>query len=126
LANLAVKIGSGEDMKPLDPTQLSPDAKNFLDMMKPAMTNMLGQFGGGLEFVCFPAKDASGLRLMDPRKEGLLQLNYSGSVYKFRLPLGSLLPPKYDPQTGEEFPGNYIYSPFTAVKLVDSPPAKNP
>jgi hypothetical protein len=122
LQTLTAKAGEGEEMKPLSLDQLSPDAKNFLDMMKPALTNMLGKFGGGLEFFCFPATDAGGARLIDPRKDGMLLLNYDGSVYKFRLPLGSLLPPKYDPQTAEKFPGNYIYSPFTGTKLVDSPP----
>jgi hypothetical protein len=124
MAKLSAQIVPGEDMKPLDPTQLSPDVKNFLDMMKPALTNMLGQFGSGVEFACFSAKAASGARLIDPRKEGMLQLNYGDIVYKFRLPLGSLLPPKYDPQTGEMFLGNYIYSPFTGIKLIDVPPSK--
>jgi hypothetical protein len=123
---LSASIGTSKDMKPLDPSQLSPDAKNFLDMMKPAMANMLGQFGSGLEFFCFPAKDANGARLIDPRKEGMLKLTYGSNDYKFRLPLGSLLPPKFDPQTGEQFLGNYIYSPFTGAKLVDTPPAKTP
>ncbi len=123
---LTVKIGDGEAMKPLEPSSLSPDAKNLLDMMKPAMANMLGQFGSGLVFVCFPANDASGTPLMDPRKKGMLRLDYGDKGYMFRLPLGSLLPPKYDPETGEKFLGSYMYSPFTGVKLVDSPPPGKP
>jgi hypothetical protein len=122
VSRLSLKIGGGDEVKPLDESQLSPDTKNFLDMMKPAMTNMLGRLGSGLEFICFPAKDASGAPLVDVRKEGMLELTYGDSVYKFRLPLGSLLSPKYDPQTGEKFPGNYVYSPYTGVKLVDSAP----
>lgn len=126
ISKLSAKVDQGDEMKPLDSSELSPDAKNLLAMMKPAMTNMLGQFGSGLVFVCFPAKDATGARLLDPRKPGMLQLTYGDRVYKFRLPLGSLLPPKYDPQTGEKFLGSYVYSPFTGVKLVDSPPAGKP
>jgi hypothetical protein len=46
----------------------------------------------------------------------------AGTEFKFRLPLGSLLPPKFDPNTHEKFPGNYIYSPYTGSKLVNDVP----
>ena len=127
LAKLSVKVGEGDDLKPVDPGDLSPDARNLLDMMKPVLSNMLGQFGKGIEFVCFPAKDASGAKLADPHQPGLLKVTYAGTLQQFRLPLGSLMPPKYDPKTGEQFMGNYTFSPYTGTRLVDAPPpAANP
>lgn len=32
-------------------------------------------------------------------------------------PLGSLLPPMIDPQTNEEFPGDFLYNPYSGGKL---------
>ena len=42
--------------------------------------------------------------------------------YDYRLPLGSVLAPRYDPDTGEQFPGNYFFNPYTGTKLVLSKP----
>ena len=41
---------------------------------------------------------------------------------RYRLPLGSLFPPAVDPKTGESFPGNYHFNPFTGDKLTPSAP----
>jgi hypothetical protein len=38
-------------------------------------------------------------------------------TYRWRTPLGSLLPVKVDAKTGEEFPGNYSFNPYTGEKL---------
>ena len=38
-------------------------------------------------------------------------------IFIWWIPLGSLLPPKYDSETGEKFPGNYNYNPFTGIRL---------
>ena len=118
LDKLALFIGQGESMKPLSDSEISGDAKNLFAMMKPIMANMFGQFGQGMEFICFNGVDSKGKKLLDPKQEGSFSLIFTDTTYKWRLPLGSLLPPKYDPQTGEEFPGNYNYNPFTGKKLV--------
>ena len=46
------------------------------------------------------------------------------ATYRWRLPLGSLLPPRYDAKTGEKFSGNYLYSPFTGKELTTKAPAE--
>jgi hypothetical protein len=117
LDKLALSIGQGKTMKPLSDSETSSDAKNLFAMMKPIMANMFGQFGQGMEFICFNGFDAKGKKLFDPKREGFFAVIFADATYKWRLPLGSLLPPKYDPQTGEEFPGNYNYNPFTGKKL---------
>ena len=33
----------------------------------------------------------------------------------------SLLPPKFDQDTGEKFPGNYLFNPYTGRKLATQP-----
>lgn len=115
---ISLSVGQEKNILPLSDGDLSSDAINLFSMMKPLMANMLGQFGQGLEFVCFKGTDANGKRLLNPKSEKSFTINYSEHSFKWRLPLGSLLPLKYDPLTGEEFPGNYIYNPFTGNKLV--------
>lgn len=123
--DLSLVIDQGAQQRPLTDARVSSDAKNLFAMMKPVMANMLGQFGQGMEFFCFKGTDSEGKALLDPKGKGALSVHLGKATYKWRLPLGSLLPPKYDPQTGEAFPGNYIYSPFTGQKLT-SESLKNP
>ena len=108
----------GQTLTPLSEMELSDDMRTFLQAMKPVFANMLGKLGQGMEFIVFKAKNAKGERYADPRKEGLLVLKLADKEYRWRLPLGSLLPAKYDPKTREEFPGNYEYNPFTGMKLL--------
>jgi hypothetical protein len=108
----------GKKLTPLPETELSDDARNFFQMMRPLLGKMLGQFGQGMHFVVFQGKNAKGERHADPNEQGFLTLNLAEKEFKWRLPLGCFLPSKYDPKTGEDFPGNYEYSPFTGTKLV--------
>ena len=46
------------------------------------------------------------------------------AVAATKFPLGSLLKPRIDPVSGESFPGNYGYNPYTGVKLDAGPALK--
>ena len=124
VAALSLTTSGGAKLEPLPESDLSPDTINLFAMMKPILGNMLGQFGKGIEFICFAGKDAQGEHLTDPTKEGFFTIDYGGKTYAWRLPLGSLLPPMFDPETGERFPGNYLYNPYTGKRLV-ARPSKN-
>lgn len=119
VAKLSLSIGKEKHLRPLTDSEVTSDTKNLFSIMKPLMANMLGQFGQGMVFVCFQGKDGNGKRLVDPRGSQSFSISYSGDTLKWRLPLGSLLPAKLDKITGEEFPGNYMYNPFTGNKLID-------
>jgi hypothetical protein len=101
----------------LDNNDISADAQNFVGMMKPVFSNMLGQFGKGMEFYIYP-NHKNGKKLLDPVENGQFSYTVFGKRFDWRLPLGSCLPPRIDPKTGEEFPGNYIFNPYTGDKLV--------
>ncbi len=118
LDKLSLTIGEGKMMKSLPNSEVSDDALNLFAMMKPMMSKMLGQFGKGMEFICFRGLNAEGEKLLDPKGKNSFVINMEKTEYKWRLPLGSLLPPKYDSRSGEKFPGNYIFNPFTGNKLV--------
>jgi hypothetical protein len=121
VSQLAVAIDQEYQMAPLSDSDIASDTRNLLAMMEPLLANMLGQFGEGMEFFCFKGVDSNGEKLLNPRERGEFSVKLGDSIYKWRLPLGSLLPSRYDPETGEEFPGNYIYSPFTGKKLLPEP-----
>lgn len=107
----------GTRFPPLGEDQLSPDLRTFFQVMKPMLANMLGQVGKGLEFIAFDGRRPEGGRLLDPRREESFTITFDGRRYDWRLPLGSLLPPAVDAKTGERFPGNYRFNPYTGDRL---------
>lgn len=116
-AKVSLKV-SGTKLSPLDDSELSPDAQNFLQMMKPMFAGMLGQMGQSMEFIVFKGENEDGAKHLNPKSKGSFTLNLGEKEFKWRLPLASLLPPKFDLDTNEEFAGNYIYNPFTGKKLI--------
>jgi len=101
---------------PVGAREISADAMNFLLMIKPALASMLGQFGEGIEFFLYPNDGEFEIRA---EQTGAFSYEVFGKRFDWRLPLGALLTPKVDPATGEKFPGNYLYNPFTGAKLSD-------
>jgi hypothetical protein len=74
--------------------------------------------GQNMHFILFPAKDNKGKAIADATKEGSFKVIVGSEEFNFHLPLGSVMSPKYDPKTGEKFPGNYKYNPFTGTELI--------
>lgn len=110
-------IVDGEEVEQVPYTRINQDASNFFIAMKPIMGQMLGELGKGMEFIVYPNKK-DGEVILDPLSDSTLEFVSFGNEYKWRLPLGSLMPPALDPETGEEFPGNYRFSPFTGNELL--------
>jgi hypothetical protein len=115
--NVTLKDAAGVTYIPLGESSIDPDMKNLVQVMKPLVANMLGPMGQNMHFVLFPSKSVDGRLVADPASKGAFWVNVGGKEFRYRLPLGSLLPPKYDPGTGERFPGNYDFNPFTGTKL---------
>lgn len=115
LKNTRVAIG-GKTVEALAPESISPGAQLLLAQLKPALGSMAGQIGENLEFVVYPGK-ADGRFLLDAAKEGSFEVSLYEQTFTWRLPLGSVLPPKVDGKTGEQFPGNYNYNPYTGGRL---------
>lgn len=117
VASIQLIAPGGARFPPLGEDQLSPDLRTFFQVMKPMLANMLGQVGKGLEFVAFDGRRPGGGRLLDPRREESFSITFDGRRHDWRLPLGSLLPPAVDAKTGERFPGNYRFNPYTGDPL---------
>ena len=111
-------IVNGKPLDPLPPEQIAPTASVLLAQMKPAIAATAGQVGQGMEFLVYPGK-VDGKPVVDAAQPGTLAITFYGKTYQWHLPLGSLLPAKVDKSSGEEFPGNYLYNPYTGKKLAD-------
>lgn len=116
-ADLQLVTASGEVLPVLADTEIDNTVKNFLMAMKPGIAAVTGQFGEALQLMVLPARDAQGRPLYDVRQRGALTLRYQTRDFRFRLPLASLLPEKRDPETGDHFPGDYLFNPYTGKAL---------
>lgn len=108
---------AGEAVAPVSPDDVPPTAAMLLAAMKPLLGNMLGKFGQGFEMVVYPSKRGD-KRLLEPTRPGGFTYALYEATFTWRLPLPSLLPAKVDPRTGQEFPGDYVFNPYTAEPLV--------
>jgi len=101
----SVKINDakGSSYDPINESAVLPDIKNLLQILKPIITNMLGPMGQNMHFILFQSKSKDGQPIADPTKEGILNILVAGKEFKYRLPLGSVLPSKFDPKQENGF-----------------------
>ena len=117
--NFSVGDPNGQPLLLIPDNQQSAAIRNLLAVMSPVLANMLGDFGKHASFFVFEGKAKNGLRRVDPKKPGVLIARFAGEDFRWRLPLGSLLPPKICPKCKESFPGNYSFCPFDATPLTE-------
>jgi hypothetical protein len=121
---LTLRDQHGNTYKPLQTTP--DDLASVIDNMKPVLKNMMGSFGGGLQFIVFPARDNQGIVFADPRKGGEIALDVPdlmgipNDTYTWKLPLSSLSPPKYCPIGKERVEANWKYCPWHGNRLEES------
>lgn len=116
-ASMQLVDDQGNSYRPLTAQDIDPDTQSFLSMMRPVLSNMLGPVGQNMHFFVFPGKGKSGKQIADAKKEGAFSLRLAGKEFKWRLPLGSLLPPKTCPVDGEKLNGAWKFCPWHGSKL---------
>lgn len=121
LADLRLVDTAGKTHLSLPDEQVPVPLKTMLGVMKPILANMIGPMGSNMHFAVFEDRDAEGKPLFDPLGSGRIRILTDRNSYSFRLPLGSLLPSRQDPVTGDVFPGDYLYSPYTGAPLQSAP-----
>jgi hypothetical protein len=112
----------GNRHAPVPAAEVDSALRAMLGALQPMLAGVIGQLGDNLNFYVFPAGSEDGARPFDPIGQGRVMIELDGLSYEFRLPLGSLLNPRFDPDTGEEFPGKYLYSPYSGRRLQSSRP----
>lgn len=119
-ASIALKDDKGRSYTVLSAEQIDPDAANLMHMMRPVLANILGPMGENMHFYLFPRTRPDGTPIWDTRAPGRITLALGQSEYTWRLPLGSLLPPKTCPVCGAQLSGAYNYCPWDGTKLPES------
>lgn len=120
-AELELIDEDGAVHQPLGEEDVDPDAISLLSMMRPAIGNLLGPMGQNLHFFIFPGQK-DGRPVLDPKEEGSFRVVVGDEEFHWRLPLGSLLPPRYCPVDGEELSGAWNYCPWHGAELELTPP----
>ena len=79
--NLTVWDQQGKPLPMIPSEKQSSATKNLLAMMKPVMTNMLGEFGKNTAFFVFEGKGQHGSRRIDPTKPGSLVVKLNAEEF---------------------------------------------
>ena len=116
-ANIKIRDSQGAYYMPFNEDEVDADVKNLLSMIKPVIANMLGPLGQNMHFLLFPAKNKNGQNIAEAKKEGVFSVKVGERKFRWRLPLGSLLPPKICPKCGEKLSGAYKYCPYDGTPL---------
>jgi hypothetical protein len=112
-----IRDSHGTVYPPLSEDKIDINAKNFLSMMKPILANMLGPMGQNTHFFLFPAENKKGQKIADAKSEGTFSAKIGEKEFRWKLPLGPLLPPKICPSCGERLSGAYKFCPWDGTKL---------
>ncbi len=106
---------SEESIDPLPDDKLPDAMKNLLQSMRPVLQNSLGAIGKGMHIIVLPS-NAKKQGKWENRKD-TLTIKYNDRKFIWRLPLACTLPDKVDADTGEHFPGDYVFNPYSGKKL---------
>jgi len=115
--SIQVIDGQGTRYRPLSSENIDADTKNFLSMMKPVFVNMLGPIGQNIHFFLFPAKNTMVQNIAVAKSERAFSVKLDTRLFKWRLPLGSILQAKICPVDGEKLSGAWKFCPWHGVEL---------
>jgi hypothetical protein len=113
----------GNAYEPLAEADIQPAARGMLRMMKPIWAANMGAIGQNMQVLVFPATDKAGAQIADATAKGSLVLKFDGNEYRWKLPLGSLLPPKFCPDCKEKCSGAWDFCPYCGKRLESASPA---
>lgn len=102
---------------PLSKNQIEGAAFAVAENMKPFFAQALGQMGRGIYFYFFKIKDDSGKNVINATLPGEFKVIHLNSEFYWKLPLTTLLPPKFCPIDKEKMKGNWIFCPIHGQKL---------
>ena len=116
-SNCNLVLSNQHILSPIKISDIEPDVKNIMDMMKPMFANLMGVMGENMQYVLFNAKYQNGDFYINVREKDHFTINVSDERINFKLPLASLFPKKFCPECGEKLNGLFNYCPFDGVEL---------
>jgi hypothetical protein len=117
-SSIQITDGQGISYGPLSDELIDADTKSLLVVMKPVFSNMLGQMGQNMCFILFPSVNKANQKIIDPFREGTFSVKLEENIFKWTLPLGSLIPSKICPVDNQELSGAWNFCPVHGNKLV--------
>jgi hypothetical protein len=115
--HLTIFDNNGKEYKPLDNSEVNGDLENLLDGMKPMLGRMLGPLGKNFNFYVFPGTAKNGKMIANPKEESTFTVQNEDQKFKWRLPLGSLLPTKTCSKCSENLSGAFKFCPYDGTAL---------
>ncbi|MBI9075284.1 MAG: hypothetical protein JEZ02_07735 [Desulfatibacillum sp.] len=117
IKTLGLEDKEGNTYQTLEEAKISQEAKDFLSKVFPFFARNLGPLGANLHYAIFSSRDKSGKPIANAFQDSTFVLHMQRRSFRWRTPLGALVPPKRCPETGEELDGSWKYNPWSGVKL---------
>jgi hypothetical protein len=114
---IKVKDSDGTIYPPLATDKVAASVPALEALMRPGMTKMLGPLGENMNFYVFPGSRKDGTRVCDAGTRGVCEVDLGERVFKWKLPLESVLPKQKCPVCGEVLSGAYKYCPYDGTNL---------
>ncbi len=105
--------------KLLKESELPGETRDMLNVLKPALANMLGNFGKNMQLLMFDATDKNGDKIAEASGEGALTLLYNGERFEWDLPFSFLMSPKKCPVDDAPMNAKWRYCPYHGNELVE-------
>lgn len=113
----------GNAYRPLDEKTIKPETQSLLLTIKPILIKAmseLGPFGENINVFLFSSTGKSGRRIADAKSDGTFSVQMDKISFKWRTPVGSMLPLKRCPVDGEEVNGGWKFCPWHGAKLPEN------
>ena len=117
---LRLTDANGATYRPLEQSEIDPQASAFLKMFQPALGAIIGDMGENMRFFAFPVEDVEGRPIAGATQAGSFTITIGDEEFRWALPLDSLAPPKLCPTDGEELKGTWNYCPIHGDRLSPS------
>jgi hypothetical protein len=123
--NIFIRDSEGQDYAAI--SEVTGDAKNLADIMRPMLANALGRAGENFAMIFFPAKAKSGKSIANAASKGQFSVvlkDVAGepeTIFLWRTPLTSISAPRYCPVGKERVHADWEYCPWHGVKLEGKP-----
>jgi hypothetical protein len=123
--NTFIRDSEGQDYAAI--SEVTGDAKNLADIMRPMLANAMGRAGENFAMIFFPAKAKSGKAIAAVASKGQFSVvlkDIAGepeTIFLWRTPLTSVSVPRYCPVGKERVHADWEYCPWHGVKLEDKP-----
>jgi TonB family protein len=112
----------GVSYAPMTDDEVDSDTKNLLQMMTPAIANVIGPMGQNMHFLLFPSKNEAGAPIAQASKKGRFKVMLGTQEFEWRLPLDSLQPVHNCPKCGEVCRGSWSYCPWCGTRIESADP----